>query len=357
MSQVYEVHPDIHRAHTLPADFYRDPRAFARLQAAFARSWQWVAEGSPPPGPGECVPFTLLPETVGEPLVLTRDDAGTLRCLSNVCTHRGNLVVNERCRPAELRCRYHGRRFDHRGRMTFMPGFEGVENFPAEEDHLPSVASAEVGPLVFVSLAGEPAFADWFAPVRERLPGYPWEALRRDEASTRHYPVNAHWALYCDNYLEGFHIPYVHAGLQRELEKDTYRTELFEGGSVQWSVARDPESGFAPDAGGAPGVAGYYFWLFPNLMLNVYPWGISVNVVHPLAPDRTRVSFYAYEVNPALRERGAGADLHRVELEDEEVVESVQRGVSGRLYRRGRFSPAHERGVHQFHRMLAQAVR
>jgi hypothetical protein len=56
----------------------------------------------------------------------------------------------------------------------------------------------------------------------------------------------------------------------------------------------------------------------------------------------------------SLRDKGVGADLHKVEMEDEEVVESVQRGVSSRLYDRGRFSPRREVGTHHFHHLLAQ---
>jgi choline monooxygenase len=91
-------------------------------------------------------------------------------------------------------------------------------------------------------------------------------------------------------------------------------------------------------------------------MLNVYPWGVSVNVVKPLAVDRTRVSFLAYVWDPAKLDRGAGSGLDRVEREDEAVVESVQRGVRSRLYERGRYSPDREEGVHHFHRMLAGAL-
>jgi choline monooxygenase len=88
-------------------------------------------------------------------------------------------------------------------------------------------------------------------------------------------------------------------------------------------------------------------------MLNFYPWGLSINVVRPLAVDRTAVSFLTYVRDPSRLARGAGADLHRVEMEDEAVVEAVQRGVRSRLYRAGRYSPTRETGVHHFHRLIA----
>jgi choline monooxygenase len=101
-------------------------------------------------------------------------------------------------------------------------------------------------------------------------------------------------------------------------------------------------------------VAGYYLWLFPNTMINAYPWGLSINVVKPLAVDRTRISYLTYVMDPARLDRGAGAALDRVEREDEAIIERVQEGVRSRLYDRGRFSPRREQGVHHFHRLLSR---
>ncbi len=201
--------------------------------------------------------------------------------------------------------------------------------------------------------------AELLAPLTARLSWLPAGEAILDPARSRDYLVRASWILYCDNYLEGFHIPYVHAGLAAALDYGSYRTELFPWGSLQVGVASGAEDTFAIPAGspdhGQP-IAAYYFWLFPNTMLNVYPWGISLNVVRPLAADRTRVSFLSYVWDGSRLDQGAGAGLDRVEREDEAVVEDVQRGVRSRLYRRGRYSPAREQGVHHFHRLLARCL-
>jgi choline monooxygenase len=89
-------------------------------------------------------------------------------------------------------------------------------------------------------------------------------------------------------------------------------------------------------------------------MFNFYPWGISVNIVEPITPTRTRVRFLKYVSDDARLEQGAGADLHRVELEDERVVESVQKGMNSRFYDRGRYSPTREQGTHHFHRLIVE---
>jgi len=99
-------------------------------------------------------------------------------------------------------------------------------------------------------------------------------------------------------------------------------------------------------------VAAFYFWVFPNLMFNFYPWGLSLNVVRPLGVDRTRVSFIGYVKDASRMDIGAGAALDRVEREDEVVVELVHRGLKSRNYHHGRYSPTQEVGIHHFHQLL-----
>src|SRR5438132_7920906 len=237
-----------------------------------------------------------------------------------------------------------------------MPEFESARNFPWPADDLPQVGLGAWERFLMVSLAPAMPFEEAVAPMRARLAGLPFNALAYDAAGAREYLVNANWALYMDNYLEGFHIPYVHSSLAATLDYGEYAVELKRFSVLQLGIAKAGEPAFAlptthPDHGRA--VAAYYYWLFPTTMFNVYPWGVSVNVVTPLAVDRTRVSFLPFVWDASKRDAGAGAGLDRVEREDEAVVESVQRGVRSRLYDRGRYSPAREGGVHHFHRLLA----
>jgi choline monooxygenase len=353
-----EMEPDIRRASTLAPEVVHDPAWYERAkERIFAASWQLIADSDRVAQPGTAVPILLLAGSIEEPLYLARDAAGALHCRSNVCTHRGNLVVNAPCRTEALRCRYHGRRFALDGTFLSMPEFEGVEGFPSPQDNLPAIPHAQWGKFIFASL--EPAFSfdALVGPMRERLAALPLQEAVFDPATSRDYEVRASWILYCDNYLEGFHIPFVHAGLNTLVEYGEYRTELLEYGSLQVAIgSRDADVFQLPKSAADHGqrVAAYYLWLFPSTMLNVYPWGVSVNLVKPLGPHRTRVSFLSYPWDPSRRGRGAGSQLDQVEREDEEVVESVQRGTRSRFYRGGRYSPAREAGVHHFHRLIAR---
>ena len=337
------VDPDITVASTLEGRFYSDAAMFDRLrERVFARTWQWIGDLADVAEPQSLAPRTLLPGFLDEPLVLARDAAGTLRCLSNVCTHRGNILVGEACRAKEIRCGYHSRRFDLDGRMAFMPEFKEARNFPSGADDLPRVALGEWAGLGFAALDPSAAFDDVFRDMRASVAQMPLAIMRADTSRDRSYTVNAHWALYVENYLEGFHIPFVHKGLNEVVDSGAYETKLHRHSNVQLARMKSGES------------AAQYWWIFPNLMLNFYPWGLSLNCVEPLALDRTRVLFRAYVWDRSKLDQGAGGELDRVEAEDEAIVEAVQRGVRSRLYTRGRYSPTKERGVHHFHRLLSE---
>jgi len=339
----YEIDADITRASTMPGRFYSDPVAFGVMrERVFARSWQFLGDLADVAKPCSLSPRDLLPGLLDEPLLLARDEKGQVRCLSNVCTHRGNILVKSPCVAKDIRCGYHSRRFNLAGRMTFMPEFGAAKDFPSAGDHLPSVAFGEWAGLAFASLSPAANFDDFFDDVQVATSQLPLARMQPDATRSHDYEVNAHWALYVENYLEGFHIPYVHAALNTVVDYGSYETRVHRYSNVQLAQAKD----------GTP--AAQYWWVFPNLMLNFYPWGLSLNLVQPLAIDRTRVQFRSFVWDASKLETGAGAGLDRVEAEDEAVVQAVQRGVRSRLYNRGRYSPTRERGVHHFHRLLVE---
>jgi choline monooxygenase len=235
-----------------------------------------------------------------------------------------------------------------------MPEMEKASNFPNNSDNLSKIPFAIWKKFIFASLKPKIDFSDFIKPL-ERINFLPFDEFKFDSKRSRDYLVNANWALYVENYLEGFHIPYVHPGLAKELDYNNYRTELFDYCSLQVGITSGSENVFELpkehlDFGQQ--VAAYYFWLFPNLMLNFYPWGLSINIIKPITIDRTRVVYQTYVWKEELIDIGAGAQLDRVEREDEEIVEQVQKGVQSRYYKKGRYSPTQEKGVHHFHKLL-----
>ena len=341
----------IGEANNLPGCLYRDPEFFRRVRdELFPGTWHLLPE----PPPEGVAPFNWLEGCLDEPLLWSRDGA-ELACLSNVCTHRGRIVAETGGTPRGLRCAYHGRRFDLGGRCLASPGFEPP--FP-ERDHLPRLRTVAWQGLHFGSLAPRFDLRDVLEPIGRRV-GLDGSVGELSESESRDWVLDVNWMLYCDNYLEGLHVPYVHPGLSQALDLTDYPIELGAWSSTQIGIVKDEAEGFVfpaehPDA--SRRVGGYYFWLFPSTMLNFYPWGLSLNQVTPLDVERTRISYRTYVSRPDRVGSGAGADLSQVELEDQAVVRSVQSGVKSRLYRRGRYAPEAERAVHHFHRLLLQVL-
>jgi len=350
----FVIDPDIRRAKTLSSNFYTDERFFElSKERIFARTWQFAGRIDEV---ANLKPVNLLPGMLDEPILLTKADDG-VKCLSNVCTHRGKILVEEGCHANLIRCGYHGRRFDLNGKFLSMPEFAGVEDFPSESDNLKQVPVSIRGGFVFASIAPLAPFAEFVDDAATRLDDV--EAAELKLISRRNYEVDAHWALYCENYLEGFHIPFVHHSLNEIVDYGTYTTETFRYSSLQTGYSSPPSEGgvAAASADGVVAdrqVAGRYLFIFPNLMFNFYPWGISVNVVRPVSPSHSVVEFLTYVSDESKLGSGAGADLERVELEDEAVVESVQRGIRSRFYSHGRYSPTREKGTHHFHSLIAE---
>jgi len=350
------IHPDIRQSATLTSDFYSDTSIFESLkEKLFAKTWHWIADGDQLKLPGQTVPVTLLDGFLDEPLLLTTEDGLSINCLSNVCTHRGNILVRHPSVCKQLVCGYHGRKFGLNGEFRFMPEFGDVSNFPSPADSLPRLELVNWKNLLFTSLDPSVPFASVIGEIERRIGWMPVDQFRFDPVYSQDYLVNANWALYCDNYLEGFHIPYVHPALNQQIDYQSYTTELYDWSVLQLGLAKGSDDVFdlpagSPDFGNR--VAAYYFWIFPNMMLNFYPWGCSVNIVKPLKVNLTRVSFRTYIWKPEKFNAASASLLERVEREDEDIVEQVQRGPNSRLYHAGRYSPQREQGPFHFHRLL-----
>lgn len=354
------ISEQIAKASTIHKDFYCSPHFWNQArESIFSQTWQWLGTDFPlkEKKAGHCFPVTLLEDFLDEPLIITTDEQFNHYCLSNVCTHRGALLVKTPCQGANIRCPYHGRLFNLNGQFRSMPEFREVENFPTEADNLKHLPLRHYAGSMFTNLSGNTDFDAFFGPMMERLSWLPVETFQFRPDLSNDYYVNAHWALYCENYLEGFHIPFVHPALNQALDFGNYSTACYQNSSLQLGIAKAEEDCFdlpesSPDFGKK--VAAYYYFVFPNLMFNFYPWGLSLNVVQPLTPEKTKVRFLTFVWKPEKLQAGAGGDVHTTELEDEEIVESVQKGIRSRFYSRGRYSVKHETGTHHFHRLIAR---
>jgi choline monooxygenase len=348
----YAFDPDLATAATPPARWYVDPEFLDREKdRVFGRTWQLVGRAAAVAAPGDF--FTC--EVGREPLIVVRDVAGSLRALSNVCRHRAGPVARGSGRRQSFQCGYHGWTYALDGRLLTTPEFDGAQRFDRAQAALPEAYVASWGGFAFVNLdPAAPALADALGGIVEETRPLALEALslrRRVD-----YEVACNWKVYVDNYLEGYHIPIVHPALFRELDYKAYRVDTAGLVSRQHTPLRQEGEVFAGGAGGTD--EAFYYWVFPNLMLNLYPGNLQVNLVVPLGPERTLTRFEWYVAEPldAAAEQAFEKSValsEQVQREDMDICEAVQRGLRSATYRQGRYSVRRENGVHHFHGLLA----
>jgi choline monooxygenase len=363
----FQVEADIARAWTLPAQLYIDAAILvAEKEKIFARTWQVVGHASQVANPGDY--FTT--DLIGEPLVLVRGLDGRLRGFYNVCRHRAGPPA-EGCGSRKLfRCGYHGWTYGLDGALLSATEIEGVEGFCPADFALKPVRTEEWFNLVFVNLDPEAR------PLRESLGELPQQAERFPFATMklferRTYDMKCNWKTYVDNYLEGYHLPSVHPGLNRELDYNAYVVEPYSVGRAgfvrQFSPIRGAQPGDATprryqqaDADLNSDLGADYFWIFPNWMLNCYPDNVSLNIVLPVEAERSLAIFEWYLPEKDHRSAAAKASVEfsdQIQIEDVGICEIVQKNLRSRSYSRGRFSVKQEKGVHAFHRMYGEFMR
>jgi choline monooxygenase len=342
-------------ARTPAAAFYTDPGRLAReLATVFRRSWQYVGHASQLVRPGDY--FTA--RIAHEPLVLV-NDGGVIRGFFNVCRHRAGPLASGCGNAARLVCRYHGWTYDLQGQLLRAPEMEGAPGFNPAKIQLEPVAVHVFGPLVFAALdASTPAFEREHPRLAEECA--PYQLARMRHVMTRDYPVASNWKLYVDNFLEGYHLPLVHPALSREIDYQSYVTELDTHRVLQHAPVRAGSGSLYTTAAGEP--ATRYYWLYPNLMLSFYERQLQVNVVIPDGVDRTVVRFdwFALDAGPQHSELAPFRRLVEfsdvVQAEDAAMCQVLQGNVQSSAYRSGPYCPAREAGVQLFHRLMLGRV-
>jgi choline monooxygenase len=350
----YDESAPLADASTIPASWYIDPR-IAELERlnVFSRAWQLVARTDQVSQPGQFVSARVA----GEPVVVVRGNDEVLRAFFNVCRHHAAAVITEPCgQTSILQCPYHGWKYALDGSLKGTPEFDGVQNFDRGRNGLVPVRVETWECFVFVNL--DPAagsLQDFLGGLIGRLGSLGISKLHYFDRRT--YDLHCNWKVFVDNYLDGgYHVPYLHKGLSSVLDYKQYMIECEDRYCLQSSpmVSSDED---AATAATRKGDRAWYFWQYPNLMINCYEGYMDTNYVVPLDADHCRVifDFYFSDVSEARREHNTQSVEvgNRVQAEDLGICEDVQRGLKSRAYGAGRLSVRREAGEHLFHRLLA----
>jgi len=350
----YDANAALAEASTIPAPWYVDSRiAQLETSAVFSKTWQLVGRVEQVGGPGQFVTTNVA----GEPIVVVRGNDGVLRGFYNVCRHHAAAVVAEPCGQASiLHCPYHGWNYGLDGSLKGMPEFDGVKNFDRQRNGLVPVRAETWEKFVFVNLDPQATpLEDFLGGLVKRVA--PLGVSKLHYFESRVYEIHCNWKVFVDNFLDGgYHVPHLHKGLNSVLDYKEYTIENEDRYCLQSSpmVASNED---AATGATRKGDRAWYFWQYPNLMINCYEGYMDTNLVLPVDVDHCRVifDFYFADVSEAHRAYnqqsvavGAG-----VQEEDLGICEAVQRGLKSRAYGAGRLSVRREAGEHLFHRLLA----
>ena len=351
----YNDRAPLAEAHTIPAPWYTDARIAAlEQQNVFSRTWQSVGRADQVEKPGQYLTATVA----GEPIVVVRGSDNQLRAFFNVCRHHAMTVMTEPCGHTQhLRCPYHGWTYNLEGELRGMTEFEAVRDFDRAKNGLVPVRVETWENFMFVNLDPQAApLRDFLGELVERARPLGFAALKFVER--RSYTQQCNWKVYVDNFLDGgYHVPHMHKGLNSVLDYTNYTIENLERCCVQSSPVAVDSSSESNAAATRKGNRAYYFWQYPNFMLNWYEGYLDTNLVIPLGVDRCEVIFDFYFGDtsaahmPYIRQSIEVSE--RVQHEDIVICDGVQRGLSSRAYQAGRLSVRREAGEHLFHRLLA----
>ena len=364
----------------LPEAYYNSEFFTMEQQQVFARNWVVAGSASRVENPGDA----MTAEVAGRSVFVVRDDEGELRAFYNVCRHRGaRLCAEDGSFGKRIVCPYHGWGYNLRGECIGTPLFDKGANRRAiqmhDMSHLKSfdkkdfgllpVRVAQWGMLVFVCLdESAPPLSEVVGDLPERLQNHRLEEWR--ELGSLDYDIQCNWKLLFENAVEYYHLPWVHPRLAKTSRvADHHR---WQGDGMYCGICTSPvtatddsgwlsmknKSGLTP----TEQVSGYFFGLFPNVIVFVMPSHAFVIHARPMSASRTveRAWLFAHpECAGGMSEAAVQEVLdfwNEVNLEDVGICERVQRGISETTYPGGRMCYHFEEPVHRFQNMIIDAM-
>lgn len=356
-------HPDPGSSLSLHSDAYTKQHWFdADQRQIISPSWQWVCHAESLRNPGAYVTEVIA----GMPIVVVRDPVGQLKAFYNVCKHRGHELLKGRGELKSIVCPYHAWTYDLSGQLTSARHTSSLTDFDIGSVCLDEVQANEFGGFVYVNLdtEAEPlavSAGDLGAEIARWAPDV-------DELTFAHrlsYEINSNWKNVVDNFLECYHCQVAHKDFVSLVDMNTYKVTTHGIYSSHMAEA-GKEVNTAYDVSGATVTDHAVWWLWPNTCIMRYPGrgNMIVLKIIPAGPDRTyeTYDFFLESDQPNDAELDAIRYLDEVlQVEDINLVESVQRGMSTPAFNQGRIvndpagSGLSEHALHHFHGLVLKA--
>lgn len=345
---------------TMPYRLYTDPTVLEKeKELIFSKTWQLVGHVNQVEKKGAF--FTA--DVAGEPLIIIRGTDEVLRAFYNVCPHRATkLEKNDSGKKKVLQCMYHGWTFKTDGALNKAPNFTGEDAACVQDACLRQVRMEVMESLIFVNLDDEAKpLAESYGDLFDRLGKFDFlSSLTRTHRKTRH--LKANWKAFVDNYLECDHCHVAHPSFVDTLNMDDYQIITCENYSVQGTVVKPDKQYGEVNLAEAEMQGGSFFWVFPNLMLTIYPGPANMASIElvPIDQENTEIVYTYYFREDSLDqlsqdEKDLMTFAEQVRHEDIELVELEQIGFRSRAFSKGRYSKS-EQAIVQFHEMVLEAL-
>ena len=339
-----KIYP-IDQAETIPSAWYTEKIIYEfEIDHLFNHAWQSIGHVNQLQNVGDYILFELF----GNPLIIIKDDNEKLQAFYNVCKHRGGPLAIEPGNTKLLQCKYHRWTYKLDGSLHKQPKFENVKDFDKNDFCLNSLITIIWEGLIFTALENpEVKISDLLFGINDKIA--PIDISKYNFYQRVEYQIHCNWKVYVDNYLEAYHLPFVHPALSKVLNAREYTTETSEHYSLQYSPLQVNKIYGRGEA--------YYYFIFPNIMFNILPGRLQTNLVLPLSKNKSLVIFdyYFNDFTSSESIKRIEEDItfsNEVQKEDIFICEKVQKGLESKGYDKGRFSPKEEMGVYHFQSLL-----
>ncbi len=191
---------------TLPTHVYFSPTIYqAELDRIFFNQWICVGRIDEVPNVGDFFTRDISTESV----IVVRDSLNSVRAHLNVCRHRACPLVEGKGTATAFKCPYHGWLYSLSGELRGAAEMQRTVGFEKKDYSLLQARVELWHGFIFIHFGQAPA------PLCACVPGLQeWvsEFAMEDQVTIREweYRLDCNWKIYVENYVEEYHVPFVH---------------------------------------------------------------------------------------------------------------------------------------------------
>jgi phenylpropionate dioxygenase-like ring-hydroxylating dioxygenase large terminal subunit len=336
------------KARAMPPSVYTtDAFMQAELEHVFSKDWYCVGRASALAREGDYV----TAELAGQPIIVLRDNGGSLRAMSNVCLHRMSTLLEGRGNTRSIVCPYHAWTYNTDGTLRGAPAMTRNEDFCKDAYKLPQIRCEEWLGWAFVTLNPDaPTVAEQLSAVEALVAGY--DMTNYTETFYEEHVWDTNWKVLAENFMESYHLPVCHAGTIGGLSKledmicppglpaFNYHT-ILKDESLRIAMAHPSNDRLK----GEERRTTFLLAIYPSLLITLTPgyfWYLSL---HPVSPGQVHIRFGGgmsddYRDDADAQENFAALKslLDDVNIEDRGCTEKVYRGLCSALSAPGHLS-------------------